>query len=140
MSATSLADRVIGSGVVTDRTGREFRLTSGISREEGDFVSKLIRENPITRSIEIGCAYGISYRMVGAVHVQGRKGTWQRRLLNCIKQGIHFAMKPIPKRLLGEIFDDSVVRPDRLLKLNASMIAFRKTSPDQRPGYWYIPF
>jgi len=257
VSAISLGDKVIGSRVVTDKTGRKFRLTSGISREEGEFVSKLIRENPITRSIEVGCAFGISslyicdalggrpeakqviidpfeltewhgiglhnleqaglsgyefidrpsefalpallesrrrfdfalidgfhrfehalldffyldrllniggllvfddarlppvrkvlryvcnfpnYRMVGAVDVPGRKGTWQRRLLNCIKHGIHLAMKPIPKRLLCEMFDDSIVRPDRLLKLDASMIAFRKTSPDQRPGCWYIPF
>jgi len=257
VSATSLANKVIASGVVTDKTGREHKLNSGISREEGDFVSRLIRENSITRSIEIGCAHGISslyicdalggrpgakhviidpyeltewhgiglhnleqaglsgyefidkpsefalpallesgqtfdfalidgfhrfehalldffyldrllniggllvfddarlppvrkvlryvsnfpsYQMVGAVDVRGRKGTWERRLLNCIKQGIHFVLKPVPKRLLCEIFDDSVVRPDRLLNLNASMIAFRKTAPDQRPDCWYIPF
>lgn len=257
MKSDSFVAEIIRSGVVSDKSGKIFKLTGGISREEGEFISKLVRENAVSRSIEIGCAYGISslyicnalserpnashviidpyeltdwsgvglcnlekagftsyefiekpsesalpallesgrtfdfalidgfhrfehalldffyldrllnvdglllfddarlppvrkvlryvtkfpnYQLIGFVEVHGRKGTWQRRILDAVKRTIHFTTKPISERILSEIFDDSVVRPDGLLKLNASMVALRKTATDQRQGAWYVPF
>lgn len=38
------------------------------------------------------------------------------------------------------IFSDNVIRPDKKLGLNASMIAFQKTAPDTRRWDWYVDF
>src|SRR5437868_4910232 len=45
---------------ITDDTGNTYPLDSNIDREEGAFLQKIIRENAVSKTIEVGCAYGIS--------------------------------------------------------------------------------
>lgn len=55
-----LIDELMQSNRVTDDSGNEYELHSNISRAEGQFLHNLILKNDVRRSIEIGCAYGIS--------------------------------------------------------------------------------
>lgn len=51
---------ILTSGVVTDKLGNIYTLHSSISHDEGEFIWRLIRDNAIDRSIEVGCAFGVS--------------------------------------------------------------------------------
>lgn len=56
-----LADEIYRSGVVRDAAGHEYPLHSHIDAREGAFLSGLItRDTTIHRTLEIGCAYGLS--------------------------------------------------------------------------------
>jgi len=56
----SLAKELLNSGIVLDRDGNSYELTSSIDKDEGEFLQNLIRNNNLTQSLEVGCAYGIS--------------------------------------------------------------------------------
>jgi predicted O-methyltransferase YrrM len=45
---------------VTDEKGNVYKLHGGIDRAEGEFLHSLIFHNKVERSLEIGCAFGIS--------------------------------------------------------------------------------
>lgn len=48
------------TGKVFDRSGKAHTLVGAIDQDEGQFLQRLVRENEIRRTIEIGCAYGLS--------------------------------------------------------------------------------
>ena len=54
-------DDIFESRRVTDENGKSHELRSEISKAEGEFIYSLILNNDIERSIEIGCAFGISF-------------------------------------------------------------------------------
>jgi predicted O-methyltransferase YrrM len=51
---------ILATKTVVTASGIERRLHSSISEDEGIFLQKLIRDHKPRRSLEIGCAYGIS--------------------------------------------------------------------------------
>ena len=248
-----ILDEVLRSNRVCDDSGREYELHSNISRMEGEFVRDLILSNPVTRSIEIGCAYGVSSLFIcGALARTGRgthliidpyqstqwHGIGVRNLTRAGLSGFTLIEKPseiaLPELLQGGsvfdfafidgwhtfdhvlvdffyinrmlasggilvfddvdypavrrlvryvsrypsyrivgslplqtdpaemvkkraflrmsrlinvlparlrvLFDDSVLRPDMSLNLNASMVALQKTGDDERNWDWYASF
>ena len=56
----SVLSRIFETGVVQRPDGREVKLQSNVSREEGLFLQQLIAETKAKASLEIGLAYGIS--------------------------------------------------------------------------------
>jgi hypothetical protein len=57
----SLVDTIYERREVVTPSGERLPLHSEISREEGDFIEAIIRSDPtIKRTIEVGCAYGLS--------------------------------------------------------------------------------
>jgi predicted O-methyltransferase YrrM len=69
-----LIKEIYSTGKVQDSEGQEFSLADCIDPREGELLVKVIHENPhIKRTLEIGCAYGMS-----ALHicnaVDGREG------------------------------------------------------------------
>jgi predicted O-methyltransferase YrrM len=56
-----IIDEIYHTGVVRDQNNNEYPLHSSIDRVEGDLIYQLIRsESEINRTLEIGCAYGLS--------------------------------------------------------------------------------
>ena len=53
-------EEMMGTRRVRDATGKTFELNSGITAEEGSFLHDMIVQNKITRTLEIGMAYGVS--------------------------------------------------------------------------------
>ena len=60
MNATELLKEIFKSKVVIDAKGNEYPLNSSIDEEEGAFIQQLISKYSAKKTIEIGCAYGIS--------------------------------------------------------------------------------
>lgn len=59
--AEKLLEDIFVSGSVQDADGVHYPLKANIAREEGEFLSGLIRHDlSITRTLEVGCAQGIS--------------------------------------------------------------------------------
>jgi predicted O-methyltransferase YrrM len=53
--------KIYATGLVTGRSGKVHKLHSAIDREEGEFIFKIIRNDPnVSRTLEVGCAYGLS--------------------------------------------------------------------------------
>lgn len=70
----SLIKEIYSTGKVQDSEGNSFTLADCIDPREGELITRVIRDNPnIKRTLEVGCAYGIS-----ALHicnaVDGREG------------------------------------------------------------------
>jgi predicted O-methyltransferase YrrM len=59
MIAKELAQEILKTGKII-KNNKAFELNSNIDQKEGNFLSKIIEENKYTKTIEIGCAYGIS--------------------------------------------------------------------------------
>jgi len=55
-----ILESILKSGVAYDPEGKAHKVHSQIDPAEGEFLQRLIRESNAQRSIEIGCAYGIS--------------------------------------------------------------------------------
>jgi predicted O-methyltransferase YrrM len=54
-------EKIYKAGSVTGRSGKTHQLHSAIDREEGELLSSIIRDDPtIVRTLEVGCAYGLS--------------------------------------------------------------------------------
>jgi predicted O-methyltransferase YrrM len=51
---------ILDTGNVHDRFGNTYRLHSSISLEKGEFIWHLVRDNKPERTLEVGCAYGVS--------------------------------------------------------------------------------
>lgn len=60
MNAKDLLNEIFSKNLVFDQAGNQHTLDSNIDQQEGAFLMKLIREHQPTKTIEIGCAYGIS--------------------------------------------------------------------------------
>jgi len=70
----ALLDEIYARGEVVTAEGQVLKVHSGISREEGAFISNLILGDPrITRTLEVGCAYGLSSLSICAA-LRGRNG------------------------------------------------------------------
>lgn len=60
MDSKQLLKQIFNSQKVSDKTGKEYELNSNLDEKEGEFITQIIRENSPQKTIEIGCAYGIS--------------------------------------------------------------------------------
>jgi predicted O-methyltransferase YrrM len=61
MEANVLIEKIFSSNHVQDENGNIFNLAGCLDRTEGDYIYNLISENRnITKTLEIGCGYGIS--------------------------------------------------------------------------------
>ncbi|WP_439883015.1 class I SAM-dependent methyltransferase [Pontibacter sp. MBLB2868] len=58
--AKELATAILKTNKIHDELGKEHILDSNIDFAEGIFIEKLVRENGFVRTIEVGCANGIS--------------------------------------------------------------------------------
>jgi len=55
-----ILDEIFSSQMVSDKFGNTYKLNAGISEIEGDFISRLVANEDINCTIEIGCNFGIS--------------------------------------------------------------------------------
>ena len=55
-----LIQNIFESSQVADERGNTHSLRDGIDPEEGDLIFSLICQNKLTRTLEIGCAFGVS--------------------------------------------------------------------------------
>ncbi|RZK76756.1 MAG: hypothetical protein EOO92_14115 [Pedobacter sp.] len=77
------------------------------------------------------------YRYLDSVPVPySKKGVAVEALKSCLRP----VAKLLGRRLAAELVDASVVRSDRSLGLDASVIAFQKMTEDIRPWNWYENF
>ncbi|MEH1822345.1 MAG: class I SAM-dependent methyltransferase [Nostoc sp.] len=54
-------ENIYSTGTVVGQNGEVHKLHSAIDREEGEFLSKIIHNDPkIIKTLEVGCAYGLS--------------------------------------------------------------------------------
>jgi predicted O-methyltransferase YrrM len=60
MQATQLLQEIFSNKVVSNLQGETFPLHSSIDHQEGEFLQQLILQYKPQKSIEIGCAYGLS--------------------------------------------------------------------------------
>ncbi|MER3432470.1 MAG: hypothetical protein C4288_03335 [Leptolyngbya sp. ERB_1_1] len=57
----SVIDEIFQTRIVIDRTGQSHPLHSNVDQQEGEFLFNLIDSDPnIEKTLEIGCAYGLS--------------------------------------------------------------------------------
>ena len=80
-----------------------------------------------------------NYVFIGNI---GRNITIKRKIFNIVKTPLTLISKAIPehKNLKHEIFSHTIIDSDRKLKLQSSMIAFKKIAEDKRAWDWYEPF
>ena len=73
-TAEDIIRDIYATGLVTGRSGKARQVTGAIDREEGEFLSHVIRNDAgILRTLEVGCAYGLSSLYIcSAIH--GRAG------------------------------------------------------------------
>ena len=61
MSVSSIIEQIYRSKVVHDQYGNQYDLSSEVDSVEGDYLYRLITsDESIRRTLEIGCAYGLS--------------------------------------------------------------------------------
>jgi predicted O-methyltransferase YrrM len=60
MVANAVLEEILTTRKVTDASGRQHALHAEVSREEGELLASLILKYSFTRTLEVGCAYGIS--------------------------------------------------------------------------------
>jgi predicted O-methyltransferase YrrM len=66
--------KIFDAGSVVGRSGKAHRLHSAIDREEGEFLARIIRDNPsLVETLEVGCAYGLSSLIICSA-LRGRNG------------------------------------------------------------------
>lgn len=80
-----------------------------------------------------------NYKVIGNVPTVNRRG-----LVGYLYDGIVASFRPLSKlfpiKMRYRIFSDNIIRPDKKLGIDASMIAFQKTALDTRRWDWYIDF
>ena len=61
MGANPIIDEIYQTKVVVDASGNKYELSSEVDSVEGDYLYRLISsDDSITRTLEVGCAYGLS--------------------------------------------------------------------------------
>lgn len=60
MNSKELLGEIFETQIVLDSSGKEYPLGSNIDKEEGALLQRLIRKYQPKRTIEVGCAFGIS--------------------------------------------------------------------------------
>jgi len=60
LQTDSLLDTIYKNREVIDCEGNRLKLHSEITRDEGELIASLIHDHGFTRTLEIGCAFGIS--------------------------------------------------------------------------------
>ncbi len=80
-----------------------------------------------------------NYKLVGRVKYKPHRG-----IKGTIYDAIIALFRPLPRffptKMKYKIFSDNIIRPDRKLGLDATMIALQKTATDSRCWNWYIDF
>jgi predicted O-methyltransferase YrrM len=79
-----------------------------------------------------------NYKCVGSVGET--EASSKRKMLNSIKKLFNGVFFFLPANIKKELLNDTVVRSDEKLQLNASVIAFQKTAEDDRGWAWYEMF
>jgi predicted O-methyltransferase YrrM len=69
-----IIEKIFETGLVVGRNGQVHKLHSAIDREEGEFLFSIIHEDPaIRKTLEVGCAYGLSSLYICAA-IRNRTG------------------------------------------------------------------
>ena len=80
-----------------------------------------------------------NYQMLGNVPVECKRG-FMGKVYDSIIACFRPLAKIFPMKMRYKIFSDNVIRPDRKLGLDCSMLALRKTALDSRRWDWYVDF
>lgn len=80
-----------------------------------------------------------NYKVLGNVKIETKRG-FNGCLYDCIVNSFRPITKVFPMKMRYRIFSDNIIRSDKSLGLNTSMIAFQKTGPDSRRWDWYVDF
>ena len=80
-----------------------------------------------------------NYKVIGNVPACSHRG-FKGRLYDAIVGSFKPISKLFPMKMRYRIFSDNIIRPEKKLKLNASMIALEKTGPDTRRWDWFVDF
>ncbi|MEQ8521840.1 MAG: class I SAM-dependent methyltransferase [Vicingaceae bacterium] len=77
MTVEEVVDEIFSSKEVKDKNGKPYPLESNLDQMEGAFLQKLIKNNAISSSIEVGCAFGLSSLFICSElqHKSGRQHT-----------------------------------------------------------------
>ncbi len=79
-----------------------------------------------------------AYKVIGHVPVAR---TMKREFFDIVvKAPLHLFAKLLPQKLKYELLSGSVIKPDKSLQLNTSMLAIQKVAEDTRGWDWYVPF
>lgn len=100
----------------------------------------IVIDDPILKPVGKALRHIVNYPNYEIIGLVRSRRLWQRKALNAVKRAMHLAVRLIPNRVAHEFFDASVVWPDAVLDLDATMVALRKTGPDEREWNWYVPF
>jgi len=66
--------KIFETGSVIGRTGKVHKLHSAINREEGELIASILQDDPsIVKTLEVGCAYGLSSLYICSA-LRGRNG------------------------------------------------------------------
>ncbi len=60
MTGPELLAEIYRTRTVTDSAGGTHKLHSEVTRDEADLIARVIRTHRLTRTLEVGCAYGLS--------------------------------------------------------------------------------
>lgn len=60
MTGTELLREIYETRTVTDSAGGKHKLHSEVTRDEAELIARVIRTHRLNRTLEIGCAYGLS--------------------------------------------------------------------------------
>ncbi|NTS43789.1 class I SAM-dependent methyltransferase [Flavisolibacter sp. BT320] len=119
-----------------DHTLVDFFYINRLLRPGGILVVDDVRMPSVRRVMRMIHTYPC-YRMVG--HVLAHYST-KGKAVELLKNVLRPFSKLVGSRLAAEMIDASVVRSDRSLGLNSSVIAFEKIEEDRRPWNWYENF
>ena len=67
MKAEDLIEKIYSTRIVIDEFNNEFSLHSEIDRRECEFLKNILKDLKPIKTIEIGCAYGISSLVIGSI-------------------------------------------------------------------------
>ena len=80
-----------------------------------------------------------NYKLIGRVKEKRQRGL-TGKLYDAIVSSFRPLSKIFPTKMKYKIFSDNVIRPDKKLGLDATMVALQKTAPDTRRWDWYVDF
>jgi hypothetical protein len=95
-------------------------------------------DDVLTKSVNKAVRYFLNYPNFKVIARAKSPNSFKRRMYYTLFELLGMAVSIIPKKNM--IFQNEVLFSDRRLKIDASMIAFKKISHDHRTWNWYKPF
>jgi len=133
-------DMVFVDGYHTfDHTMLDLFYSERVVREGGLIVIDDTRLPPVNRAVRYFLCYP-HIRLLRGVPADPKRDSLARRTLRRGKDWLYWPVSLFPTRFAEEIFDSTVMKPDKRIDLFNTMVALQKTGPDKRRWDWYRPF